>query len=111
MVEEYLNGQKDHSSYFCVQPTMKGFRGRIDCYANVSLSGTSLVAKRRCKTGFVGLRYAPRSAFSVLLRGANRFTDRRDTRDCNSNKFAVAACLESEAMAHNLIKYYTTDAN
>lgn len=70
MVEEYLTVKR--TSYFCARPTIKGFRGRIDCYANVSLSGTSLVAKRRCKTGVVDLWGTLRDLrFSVLLRGAS----------------------------------------
>lgn len=118
MVEEYLMTEREKKEtervtfrLFRIQLTIKGFRERIDCYANVSLSGTSLLnagVKPRSSTS--GLR----SAFFVLLRDANRFTDRqRDTRDCNScnDKFAAASCLESEAAACNIIKYYATDAN
>lgn len=97
---------------------IKVFCGGIDCYANISLSGTSPVAKRRCKTGEGGGVVDPEIRAAICIRrspsGRGPIRDRPcDTRDCDNGKFATpAVCRESEAAAAcNLIKYYATDAN
>ena len=109
--EEYLrifNNWKNCFSYL-LHPTIKAFRGRIDCYANVPLSGTFWSLNAGVNEVVDPPRYA-RFVFFVLLRG-NWSINCMIRAIAIAANFLAAACLESKASVCNLIKYYAMDAN